>query len=763
MSTPYRVRHGLIVDTSNNNSSIITSNNQVLTGSSSSPLLDLATTWNTTGSPTAIKLNVINTLSGANSSLLDLQLGGASRFIVAANGNVGVGKSTPTVKLDVLGPVSFSASGSTIESQSTFDFTSPSGGNSILRIRNSSIAYNEYYDFILETSASSSIIRTGQYNNLFIRSGIFGKLYLDSGSGAAVTAIQKNVNGSVGIGTDIPTAKLTISNGTSPSSEHIYGTFTDSSNYERINLTANSSGHYIISEEAGTGTARDLYLGSNNTTHMTITSSGNIGIGASPYLNARLTVKGYSVISQSDDTNSYFEMRGSNAYLGSQGPMIFATAATEKMRINLAGNIGIGTQPNVWDVGGGGRSIQFPSGSIANYDNFSGNYQLWFFNNAYRDGDTGSFRYLKSSYASYYSMNNIGQHTWWVAPSGTQGANVSFTQVMTIDNTGKVGIGTSTPATPLHVIDNQMGGLVISRPSVPTQFVQIHLSDFGSHTIVGSGSRPLHILNTPGQQITLGASGSNIGVAKYGQPIEKLEVAGNIATTNGVNATSILTYGTYTDASNYERLNFTANTTGHYIRGEEVGTGLARPLYLGANNTTHVTVSANGFVGINKSTPAVPLEIYTTSSSEVLRLVYEPGNKAELRLGFNAVEAIFAGQSRYRLDSLGYTAVHTGLYLNGGTAAIGGNGGTDVILATGTTSANLTERLRVVANGNIGIETSTPTAKLDINSNTIRVRTAKTPASATDTGNQGDICWDANYIYVCTATNTWVRASLATW
>jgi len=52
---------------------------------------------------------------------------------------------------------------------------------------------------------------------------------------------------------------------------------------------------------------------------------------------------------------------------------------------------------------------------------------------------------------------------------------------------------------------------------------------------------------------------------------------------------------------------------------------------------------------------------------------------------------------------------------------------------------------------------------LNINSDVIRVRTAKTPASATDTGNAGDICWDANYIYVCIAANTWKRSALSTW
>lgn len=40
---------------------------------------------------------------------------------------------------------------------------------------------------------------------------------------------------------------------------------------------------------------------------------------------------------------------------------------------------------------------------------------------------------------------------------------------------------------------------------------------------------------------------------------------------------------------------------------------------------------------------------------------------------------------------------------------------------------------------------------------------SKTPASAADTGTAGDHSWDANYLYICTATNTWKRAALATW
>lgn len=59
--------------------------------------------------------------------------------------------------------------------------------------------------------------------------------------------------------------------------------------------------------------------------------------------------------------------------------------------------------------------------------------------------------------------------------------------------------------------------------------------------------------------------------------------------------------------------------------------------------------------------------------------------------------------------------------------------------------------------------TATPTAMLDIASDKIRLQTAKTPASAAAAGNQGDVCWDASFLYVCTATNTWRRAAHATW
>jgi hypothetical protein len=59
-----------------------------LTGSNAQSVIDLAGTWNTTGTPSAIKLNVTDTASNASSLLMQLQTGGTNRFTVSKGGVV---------------------------------------------------------------------------------------------------------------------------------------------------------------------------------------------------------------------------------------------------------------------------------------------------------------------------------------------------------------------------------------------------------------------------------------------------------------------------------------------------------------------------------------------------------------------------------------------------------------------------------------------------------------------------------------------------
>jgi hypothetical protein len=75
------------------------------------------------------------------------------------------------------------------------------------------------------------------------------------------------------------------------------------------------------------------------------------------------------------------------------------------------------------------------------------------------------------------------------------------------------------------------------------------------------------------------------------------------------------------------------------------------------------------------------------------------------------------------------------------------------------------ERASIDSSGRLLVGTSSQSggSLLQVNDNRIRIATAKTPASATDTGVAGEICWDADYVYVCTATNTWKRTAISTW
>ena len=67
----------------------------------------------------------------------------------------------------------------------------------------------------------------------------------------------------------------------------------------------------------------------------------------------------------------------------------------------------------------------------------------------------------------------------------------------------------------------------------------------------------------------------------------------------------------------------------------------------------------------------------------------------------------------------------------------------------------------VVATGDV--QANTISCILNSNAETFSVTAMNTPpASAVATGTEGDIRWTAGHVYLCIATNTWVRAALAT-
>lgn len=56
-----------------------------------------------------------------------------------------------------------------------------------------------------------------------------------------------------------------------------------------------------------------------------------------------------------------------------------------------------------------------------------------------------------------------------------------------------------------------------------------------------------------------------------------------------------------------------------------------------------------------------------------------------------------------------------------------------------------------------------PTEQVDIYTGNLRMRAPNVPATASADGRVGEIAWDATYMYVCVANNTWKRSLIETW
>jgi len=99
-------------------------------------------------------------------------------------------------------------------------------------------------------------------------------------------------------------------------------------------------------------------------------------------------------------------------------------------------NLGLGVTPSAWQSGI--KVLQIGSYSSLGFDSanstFLGN--NWTYSSA-------TYKYLNSNYATYYIQTGSGQHQWYTAPSGTAGNAITFTQAMTLNNSGSLAFGVS--------------------------------------------------------------------------------------------------------------------------------------------------------------------------------------------------------------------------------------------------------------------------------------------------------------------------------
>jgi hypothetical protein len=115
----------------------------------------------------------------------------------------------------------------------------------------------------------------------------------------------------------------------------------------------------------------------------------------------------------------------------------------EKMRLDSSGNLGLGVTPSAWNTL---KAFQINQSSLASYAN-----NTYLMNNVFYDGT--NYKYINTSTAARYDLSN-NTHIWYNAPSGTAGNAITFTQAMTLDASGNLGVGTTSPTYPLTIQAN---------------------------------------------------------------------------------------------------------------------------------------------------------------------------------------------------------------------------------------------------------------------------------------------------------------------
>mgnify|MGYP003341408940 CR=1 FL=1 len=393
----------------------------------------------------------------------------------------------------------------------------------------------------------------------------------------------------------------------------------------RLYLNASIAGGYID-------------FGIASVVKMKLDSSGNLGIGTtSP--NSFLHIKGgnnnvcnidndgsqYTNISISnngtekgsvywDNTNGQFTL-GSNA---TNSQVLFRANNAERARIDSSGNLGLGVTPSAWgspfkpiQIGNSFSFIAGRSDAITA--------QVHVGANAYYNGTNWLYGITGLNATRYYQ--NGGQHIWENAPSGTAGNAITFTQAMTLDASGNLGIGTTSPAARLE--------LTAAQPYIVQSWNQARAN--GSDYVAG-GTDSYFITRDGVQNLgayvrildvnTFGAFPTTVrgGVVAFGtvdgingtgsSAVERARITSGgdvlynkiLYSTNGTSAGGLALYRDHATGSCYLFDTTTAPYSG--------------PLIFGTNNTERARIDGSGKLGIGTTSPAQMLDVrYAGSGS----------------------------------------------------------------------------------------------------------------------------------------------------
>jgi hypothetical protein len=677
-------------------------------------------------------------------------IGGANTRIALLSGSVGIGTTSPAYKLDVIGPAT--SNGVTLRLS---DAASLANSRHILLTRGSvsgsiGIAGSQTEDPLWLSRSSGYDLIVASSGNIGIGTSIPGALLEISSSTAASLLNVKGVggngllfvsgSGNVGIGTSTPTQLLELRK-TSASAIALLN-YNDS---VKLNLNASSGGAGYV----GMVTNHPLIFVTNDTERVRIDTNGNIGIGTTSPA-SRLHVVGseaYIRVTDSDDSGVFFigNTSGFSYIRAFSRDFRFLNAAGVSL-INIAsdGNIGIGTTSPAYklDVGGTARvgdtflittattadaRLEIGSGRSGN-----GNSYLDLIGDAtYTDYGLRLIRYDTGANAnSRLEHKGTGQLQLFAAEAASVTISTTSTERMRITADGIVGIGTSSP--------NSWAKLEVYGTTAVNGILYINENYKIQALTAFPGSAGKLILNGDGGNVGIGTTSA------YSKLTISVPATNTISTADSSNTAGLTISGT----GNLVRLQFgvgssTLGPYGGWIQASYDNTGGndgIEPLLLNPSG---------GSIGIGTSSPSQLVEAYKSANSDIVFKITNPntGSIATAQYyasnGTTQSQFFHTGTNFSGAGVLNYAGLG-GIYNSATGISLAATNASGVILFGTGTSA--TERMRIAADGNVGIGTTSPSEKLHIVSSGLTITKVKGGSSS----NQGS----AFYVEKAGSTST---------